>query len=69
MGNLAIDEVLALLPKTIGTVKKAVAAAEAVKAQGTVSAKSIGEAAGVVADSALGSLLDLIDDIIAAAKS
>ena len=66
---LSIPEVLGFLPKTTSLVVRAVDTVGQIKALPVKDAKTVGAALGVAPGSVAADVLELVDDIIGAAKT
>ncbi len=66
---LTVDEIIGLIPKAIVAIQKTEDSVGKIKALPVKNAKSVASALGIPADSAVYAACDLVDDIIAAAKS
>jgi hypothetical protein len=66
--SLTIPEAVSFVPKTISLVEKGVSTVKAIKNLPVKSAKTVAATLGVVEGSFLHDFIDLIDDVIAAAK-
>lgn len=66
---LTIPEALGFVPKTIALVEKGVDTTKAIKALPVKTAKTVAAVLGVAEGSFLHDVIDLVDDVIAAAKT
>jgi hypothetical protein len=66
---LSIPEVLGFLPKTTALISKAVDTVSQIKALPVKDAKTVGAALGVAPGSVAADILELVDDVIGAAKT
>lgn len=66
---LTVPEALGFIPKLVAEIEKTVDTVKEINALPTKNFKTVGGKLGIVADSVLYGLLDIVDDVLAAARN